>query len=184
MVTAPRILGLDLSLTCTGVAGNAGWTDTLKPPAKFRGHDRLNWILNRIDDFIRVANLVVVEGPSYGNQGQQRQSGHHERAGLWWLTTHALWQRGIPTAVVPPAVVKQFATGKGNADKAAMLLAVARRFEWFTGGEDEADALWLVAAGAQHLGVPMVELPKAQVSALVKAQWPGLSTLDLDGVAA
>jgi hypothetical protein len=45
----------------------------------------------------------VVEGPrpvDYGNQGGEgRQSGHHERAGLWWLVTHALWKRGIDYAV-------------------------------------------------------------------------------------
>ncbi|GAA2346584.1 hypothetical protein [Dactylosporangium salmoneum] len=170
---APTVRGLDFSLTSTGVAGNTGWADTLKPPAKLRGHDRMAWLLERVADHCRGVDLVVVEGPSYGNQGAQRQSGHHERAGLWWMATHALWKAGIPVAVAPPASVKKFATGSGNAAKDAMVLAAARRFPWFDGDNNACDALWLCAAGAAWLGVPMVDLPKAQLTALDGIDWPG-----------
>jgi Holliday junction resolvasome RuvABC endonuclease subunit len=168
----PTIRGVDFSLTSTGVAGNAGWTDTLKPPAKLRGHERMAWLLERIAEHCRGADLVVVEGPSYGNQGAQRQSGHHERAGLWWMATHALWRADVPVAVAPPASVKKLATGKGNAGKDDMVLAAARRFPWFDGDNNACDALWLCAAGAARLGVPMVGLPQAQLAALDGIAWP------------
>jgi Holliday junction resolvasome RuvABC endonuclease subunit len=169
---APTIRGLDLSLTSTGVAGNAGWVETLKPPAKLRGHERMAWLKAAILEHVRSADLVVVEGPSYGNQGAQRQSGHHERAGLWWLVTHALWTAGIPTAVAPPASVKKLATGKGNAGKDDMVLAAARRFDWFAGDNNSADALWLAVAGAERLGAPMVALPQLNLTALDGIAWP------------
>ncbi|WP_345155443.1 hypothetical protein [Micromonospora maritima] len=169
----PRVLGLDLSLTCTGLAG-ADWTDTIKPPAKMRGTARMMFIRTTLlDRFLNGYDVVAVEGPSYGSQAGQ--AGHHERAGLWWVIRCVLDARGHQVAVIPPASVKRYATGKGNADKAAMMLAVARRFPWFDGGEDEADALWLAAMAADHLGHPMCDMPAANRKALDAVQWPELT---------
>jgi Holliday junction resolvasome RuvABC endonuclease subunit len=170
-MTGPKVIGLDLSLTCSGIAG-IGWTDTIRPGAKLRGHERLQWIQERVGDFVRTSDLVIVEGPSYGNQGQQRQSGHHERAGLWWLITQTLWTIKTPFAVVTPAGRAKYATGRGNAAKADVVREVTRRFDWFDGGEDEADALILAAMGADHLGHPMVVMPKLHRDALDAVAWP------------
>lgn len=169
-----HVLGLDLSLTCAGMAVVDGevTTKALKPPAKLDGHERLDWMLAEIWSRAGLIGLAVVEGPSYGNQGSGRQSGHHERAGLWWLTTHTLWKHGIATAVVPPAALKKYATGKGNASKDAIMLATARRFPDFAGDNNEADALWLAAMGADHLGEPVVAMPAAHRAALDAVKWP------------
>lgn len=166
----PRVIGADLSLTSTGIASNAGWTETLKPPAKLRGHERMAWLRERILNHTRGADLVVVEGPSYGSQSGQ--AGHHERAGLWWLVTHAWWKADQRFAVAPPKSVKKFATDNGNAGKDAMLLAAARRFPNFDGDNNACDALWLAALGAEHLGVPMVAMPQAHRVALAGVAWP------------
>ncbi len=167
-----KTFGLDLSLTSTGVACSAGWTDVIKPSAKLRGHDRMAHLLDAVREHVRGADLVVVEGPSYGNQGAQRQAGHHERAGLWWLVCHDLWRREVPTAVAPPASVKKYACGSGNAAKDAVLMAAARRFDWFDGDNNAGDALWLAALGADFLGVPMVPMPQAHRVALDGVAWP------------
>lgn len=171
----PRVLGLDLSLTCTGIAG-PGWTDTITPPAALRGAERMLWIRAALlDDYLAGAGLVVVEGPSYGSQAGQR--GHHERAGLWWLIRCALHNLDVPVAVVPPAALKRYATGRGNASKADMLLAAARRFPWFDGSTaDEADALWLAAMGADHLGHPLADMPATHRAALAGVEWPAITT--------
>ncbi len=169
-----KVIGLDLSLTSSGVASNAGWSDTIRTPAKLRGHRRMAHIRDTIRDHTTGADLVVVEGPSYGNQGAQRQAGHHERAGLWWLITHDLWRRDVPLAVASPASVKKFATGRGNASKDEVLVAVCRRFAWFDGNNDAADAVVLAALGAEHLGVAMAVMPQVNRVALDGVEWPDL----------
>lgn len=175
-----KVLGLDLSLTCTGLAGQ-GWTDTIRPGDR-RGADRLTWVrAELLERYLNGLDLVVMEGPSYGNQGKARQSGHHERAGLWWLVRVALAHRGHPVAVVPPATLKRYATGKGNADKATVVREVTKRFPWFDGGEDEADALVLAAMGADHLGQPFAVMPQSHRAALAGVEWP--DTADLLGLA-
>lgn len=166
------VLGLDLSLTSTGIAlitaDQPPTTRRLTPPAKLRDHHRLNWLLDNIANTAGRTNLVVVEGPSYASTGR----GQHERAGLWWLTTHHLWAAGIPTAIAPPAALKRYATGRGNAGKDDVLREVTRRFPTFGGGNDEADALVLAAMGADHLGQPLTPMPATHRTALDGVQWP------------
>lgn len=178
MPNDPIVVGLDLSLTHTGIASSRGWTDVIIYPGKLRGHDRLAWLCASIaDHVVNDVALVVVEGPSYGNQGAARQSGHHERAGLWWMVTHSLWKRGIDFAVASPASRAKYATGKGNAGKADVIRETTRRFSWFAGGEDEADALVLAAMGADRLGHPLVAMPATHRKALDAVQWPDVITL-------
>ncbi len=165
-----RIYGLDLSLTSTGLASSLGWSEIIKPPSKLRGHDRLAHLKAAILGRVNGAELVVVEGPSYGSQAGQ--SGHHERAGLWWLITHALWKRDVPVAVAPPTTVKRFATGRGNASKDQVLVACGRRFEWFDSNNDASDAVWLAAMGADWFGQPMVPMPGAHRKSLDGVAWP------------
>src|ERR1039457_5292524 len=172
----PRITGLDLSLTSTGFARICGGDTTLARlrTLKRDGHGRLEFLLAEIACRVRDADLVVVEGPSYGSQAGQK--GHHERAGLWWLVTHMLWRQGLPYAVVPPAVVKKYATGAGGGLKAGkdqVLAAVIRRYpDVPVDGNDQADALVLAAMGADHLGCPLTTVPKEHRAALAAVTWP------------
>lgn len=174
----PRVLGVDLSFASTGLAGNAGpgWTERLKPHAKLRGHERLDFIVNTLlNQYVSGVDLVVIEGPSLGsNTGSA-----HERAGAWWLFTHALWKRGVPYAVPSPNSLKLYATGMGDANKREVLRSVTVLFPAFdathrTGIADEADALVLAAMGADWLGVPIVEVPARNRTALAGVQWPDL----------
>lgn len=169
------VTGLDLSLTSTGVAraqlGGGWYATTLEPPEKIGELDRLMWLLNSITEHCVATQLVVVEGPAYGAKG----SSYHQLAGLWWLVRHELWRWGVPVAVAPPANLKQYATGKGagkGTGKDAVMLATARRFQAFEGDNNAADALWLASMGADHLGVPLVQMPAANRAALTKVAWP------------
>lgn len=167
-MTTPQVVGLDLSLTCTGLAGR-DWTATLKPPAKLRGVERLVWIRGAlIDRHVIDADLVVLEGPSYGSVGR----GQHERGGLWWIVAVMLAEEGCRYAVASPAARAKYATGKGNAGKADVVREVTKRFPWFAGGEDEADALVLAAMGADHLGTPLAPMPATHRAALAAVDWP------------
>jgi len=173
-----RITAFDLSLTSTGFAivrDNAQpATGTLT--TKLRGYDRLEWLRQQIDHIAYTvdeeATLVVVEGPAFGAKGDA----YHQLAGLWWLITWHFARARLPFAIVPPSLLKKYATGLGNASKDQVLMATARRFPDFAGGNDEADALWLAAMGADRLGVPLVQMPAANRAALDKVQWPAVAS--------
>jgi hypothetical protein len=173
------VVGLDLSLSSTGVAVARSdlsvSADRIAHPAGLLGHERLAWLCARIGEFTKGACLVVVEGPSYGSKGGEA----HERAGLWWMTTHSLWRAGVPYAVVTPSQLKKYATGRGVGGKDGVLIAVARRFpEVEMDSNDEADAIVLAAMGADKLGFPPVPMPAAHREALVKVGWPELSLME------
>ena len=185
MTDLPRVIGLDLSLAATGLAeladDNALVTKTIRSvPAGegvYASHARLRGILAQVWEHVTQGGpypaLVVLEGPSYNSRG----TGTWDRAGLWWLVvdtlTCTLGCPRIPVAVVPPAVLKKYATGRGTADKTAMAVALAKR----AGGlelrdDNRVDAFWLAAAGRDRLGHPFLKLPQAQRDVLAKADWP------------
>lgn len=178
--TGAKVLGLDLSLTGTGVAG-MGWADTITFPAKKTreartdyAHRRLAHIKTALLDHLSGVQFAVIEGLSFGNYDTNRQS-----AGLSWIVRHLLWTRGIPYAVAPPPNLKQYATGNGSADKAKVLAAVQGWFPTFVGDDNAADATVLHVMGRDWLGAPVVEVPATHRKALKSCQWP-----DLTGVAA
>jgi crossover junction endodeoxyribonuclease RuvC len=183
------VIGLDLSLTSTGVAtiltGDGRVHCTVRRitskgrqgaslPERYK---RLNQLEHAVWAAVQDAHktdpdqppLVVVEAPSFGSQ-----NGHmHDRSGLWWLVV-AQVARWYDLAEVAPGSLKKYATGKGNAGKDAVLAAVIRRYPAIdVTGNDEADALVLAAMGARHLGHPVEEsLPPAHLAAMGAVKWP------------
>lgn len=168
----PNVIGLDLSLTSTGIALTNGTTTVIKGAA-----DLGDWRLCRIRDAVSHAtkaerpDLVVIEDlPTHG-----------KAAGLTGMVHGAvrslLVEREIPYALIAPATLKAFATGKGGGDKTPMAIAALKRagreFENDKGG-DQCDAWWLRQAGLHHLGYPEFSLPADQVARLDKVAWPAL----------
>lgn len=174
-----RVVGLDLSLTSSGVALILdGQIITIgriesKPVADATladRRDRLRNVYRQVESFAVYADLAVVESPSFG---QGRQGGSHDRAGLWWLVVDVLLAARIPVSEVSPAARAKYATGKGNAGKAAVVSAVTRRYDREFGTDDEADALVLAAMGARHLGCPIeASLPATHLDAMRNVRWP------------
>lgn len=168
-VTRPLVIGLDLSLTCTGVAG-ADWTDHIR--TKLRGDARLGYLEAQVASFIKAANLVVMEGPSYGHANL---AGHEDLAGLRVLVRRYCWRRSIPYAVIPPSNLKLYAAGRGNAIKGEVRSAIADRYDIHTEGAaryDEADAYAALAAGMHWLGYPLAPVPERNARALDGCAWP------------
>lgn len=164
-----QVIGLDLSLSSTGVANAAGRQIIIVKPGKRRGYERLRHITAEILWWCADADVVCVEGPSFQSRSSS-EKGHHERAGLWWFVTAHLDEAGIEVKVITPSSLKKYATGKGNASKDQVLLAAARRFEWFDGTNDQADALWLSAMGYDLAGQSVVEMPQTHRAALAPLQ--------------
>jgi crossover junction endodeoxyribonuclease RuvC len=166
-----RVIGLDLSLSSTGVACNAGWVERIRLAAGpvDKPFLRLRAIRARVLEFANTGtDLVVVEGLAIS-----RQTGQHlTRAGMWHLVMEAVDAR-TPWIQVSPTALKKYATGRGNAGKDEVLAAAVRRFPHIdVKGNDEADALWLAAIGADLLGEPMVEMPALNRSTLAQFVMP------------
>ncbi|MDI9885346.1 hypothetical protein QMZ92_13310 [Streptomyces sp. HNM0645] len=167
--TRPLVIGLDLSLTSTGVAGE-GWTDRIR--TKLRGDERLRHLTGQIASFVKAADLVVMEGPSYGHAAL---AGHEDLAGLRVLVRQFCYRQSIPYAVIPPSTLKLYASGRGNATKGEVRSAVADRYGVHTEGAaryDEADAYVAMAAGMAWLGYPLAAVPERSAKALAGCAWP------------
>ena len=67
-----------------------------------------DWVLTKLDE----CDTVYIEGYSMGSTGMVFNIA--ENAGL---LKHYLWKQNHSYHVVPPTVIKKFATGKGNANK-------------------------------------------------------------------
>ncbi|MBY8884818.1 hypothetical protein K7472_08155 [Streptomyces sp. PTM05] len=180
----PRVIGLDLSLTSTGVAG-ADWARAFRPGRR-RGHERMEWLCGHVATAVEDADLVMVEGAAYAQGGQ---AGHHELAGLWWLITQHLWRRRVPYAVANPHHRTIYATGRANpaqewpqaqrsrVAKGMVRSVVVERYGVECEGPgryDQADATVLAAMGLDWLGYPTVPVPDTHRRALEAVRWPDL----------
>jgi len=174
----PRVIGLDLSLTSTGIADAQEliYIRTVKSRNTGKNVEDAWQRLQFIDAEIwrtvvrhgPAPALILIEGPSYGSSG----AGTWDRAGLWWTVVSGLLAQDLPLAVVSPSTRAKYATGKGNAGKAAVCSAAANRYGRVFATDDEADAFVLAAMGLDHLGYPPAVMPAANRAALDKVRWP------------
>ena len=109
--------------------------------------------------------LVLVEGYSYGSQGRAVLDLAEMRAVLYT----ALLPHVGNLVEVPPALLKKFAAGKGNASKAQVVSALARRYGRAFESDDQADAFGLLQLGLVATGQqPAVTKVQAQVAETLK----------------
>jgi crossover junction endodeoxyribonuclease RuvC len=169
-------IGLDLSLTSTGIAIG---DDTRVIDAKgLSGPERLIRLRNRITDAIvqrrdevGLTPLVLVEGYSFAS----RNSHAHALGELGGIVRVELWEADIPYVEVAPTVRAKFATGRGNAGKSEVVSAVSARtgIIWDgAGNEDRCDAWVLQEIGLAQLGRARHEWPTGHLAALDKIVWP------------
>jgi Holliday junction resolvasome RuvABC endonuclease subunit len=166
-VSAPRVVGLDLSITATGWCGADGAVETWKLPAK-RGDGRLREIYNLVRSWRLMADVVCIEDlPT-----------HAHGAGITGMvhgvTRLALRQDDVPYVLVPPASLKKYATGKGNAGKPEMAVALYKRTGLELGDDNQVDAAWLRLMALDGCGHPEVDMPATHRVALEKITWPSL----------
>lgn len=164
----PRVVGLDLSLTATGIAYRDGTTDTVKTKAK-DGDRRLL----QIAEAVRIAlapgpspDLVVLEDIPQNSFAAKPISMVHG------VVRAALIEAGVPYVLVTAATLKAYATGKGSGDKVPMAMAAYKRAGLEFEDDNQCDAWWLRAAGLERLGAPVVAVPAAQRARLDKVSWP------------
>lgn len=180
--TDPFVVGIDLSLTGTGLAdlnldrGKFINVDTYGTKGKrsdnyaARGA-RLQGMADYITTWAQAGvydpQLVVVEGPSIGSRGGSQ----FDRSGLWWLVVTTLQMQEIPVLVVPPKTRAKYATGNGNSGKDVVIAHVTEQYGHLYGerikNDNEADAMVLAAMGARYLGYEIDDdLPQSNLSAM------------------
>ncbi len=197
-MTAPRVIGIDPSLTGLGVAG-PGWADTIRTKARRKAtpvvdhaHQRMAYLQRELGEYLTSgADLAVVEGLAL----QPGFDMDRQLSWLNWTVRNMLWRRGIPYAVVSPTGLKRFVLGKGKrtvaqvaADDEAgrtakdpVLEQVRQWLPGFDGDDNAADAAALRLMGLDWLGCPQVAVTAHQRGALAAVQWPEAAPL---GVAA
>lgn len=166
-----RVVGLDLSLTSTGVADDEGTRSIrvkLEPNASETMRVvRLRTLSQLIGKACKGADLVVIEGPGF-NAAYSPQHSLGELAGVVKV---CLLQWGIPFVIVPSTQLKKYATGRGNSTKDAVLAAAIRDGSTAE-SNDEADAWWLRHIALAHYNGTASNATRRQV--LDQIDWPRL----------
>ena len=170
------VVGIDPSLTGTGIIvlrnGEPGKALTTKNEPKLGTIERVRRIYEQINNVIEnlstcyvnayigdmrmirwePPSLIVIEGFSYGSKGR----GVFDIAYLGWRIREELeryrTEDDIPWLEVSPSHVKQFATGKGNANKEIVLQQVYKRWGVELTDNNQADAYVLAQIGRAYLG--------------------------------
>ncbi|MFC8873192.1 hypothetical protein [Streptomyces ardesiacus] len=170
-----RVMGLDLSITSTGVCRPDGTTFRIKTRQK-DGPRRLTVIRDRLIAEVAECrpDLAVIEDLPM-NAGRMSLTNLKNMACLHGVVQSVLVDADVPWAYVNTKTLKSFACDNGGADKDAMaaaaLLADGVEFADDKGG-DQVDAWWLRAAGHDWCGVPLFSMPQAQRDYLSKGIWP------------
>lgn len=184
-----RVIGLDPSLTGTGIAA-AGWSVAVGSTGNVIADTyaarlaRISGLADRVIDQIGQPDLVVLEAPAF----DARSTSAHDRAGLWWKLYGRLIGRGIPVATVTTGGLKKYATGKGAAKKNLVVEQVTRRlghiWDELGGDDNRADAIVLCAMGHDALGQPLAPMPATHRAALAAVAWPEIAAATAEQVPA
>lgn len=142
-----KIVGIDASLTSTGVAViGGGNVDTDVIQRKSTGIERLIEIREQVKGIVNGVDLVAIEGYAFARSNQAHQIGE-----LGGVLRVMFREEGIEYIDVAPSAVKKFATGKGNANKEAVAVGVYKRWGKEFKTNDEADAFVLAKIGQAYM---------------------------------
>ena len=140
-----RLIAFDLGTSCGWARADGSslaWGTLDLRPRRFDGGGMRYLSFRRsLGDMLNGVGLVVFEEV----RRHMGVDAAHVYGGLMGVLTSECEQRGIPYRGVPVGTIKRHATGKGNADKVAMIASA--RAKWpkaVINNDDEADALWLL----------------------------------------
>jgi Holliday junction resolvasome RuvABC endonuclease subunit len=132
---------------------------------KTKGMARLEWFWRHIYDEVLGfrPNLIMLEGYAYG---VSRGNSAISMGELGGIVRYVLYQMGAPVVIIPPAKLKKFVTGRGNANKEIVMLEAYKRFAIDAPTTDEVEATALAIMAAVGVYDLKVDLPKKNLEAL------------------
>ena len=164
-----KVVGLDLSLTGTGVAHTvegAVCTHLIKTNPKHRD-GRLIQIRDTVREYVQGAELALIEAPT-------AKSFTSVISGMvQGIVRVVLVEEGVPYGTLMPNSLKKFATGKGTGDKVPMAIAALKRAGLEFTDDNQCDAFWLWVAANYQVGQPMYDLPALNRESLGKIKMEG-----------
>jgi crossover junction endodeoxyribonuclease RuvC len=151
-----NVIGLDLSLTKTGVAfcssvGGHSAIETELIKSKPSGDQpldelrRIIGIVHMIKKWVetqskgRTVDLVALENLSFMSKGTSLT----QLSGLSYFIREWLFMSSIPFVMVAPTSLKKFVTGKGNAEKDQIMMYVLKNWGIMSPEQNQADAIAL-----------------------------------------
>jgi crossover junction endodeoxyribonuclease RuvC len=146
-------IGIDQSLLATGFVAlsDTKFDDTyyfeVIKPKKIKGVARLDYIVRTICSLVqgcKRVNIIVLEDYAYAGSKIPFTLG--ELGGVLKLLFYTKFF-GTPVVIVPPSTLKKYVTGKGNANKVAMVAAVKERWGQEFKDHNAADAYSLAKLG-------------------------------------
>lgn len=169
----PLVVGIDPSLTGTGldVGGSrltigstrygSTWPDRRRRYLEIVA--KVATAIERHPEHAAHRTVVLVEGYAFSRNG----AGHADVVEAGFLLRWHLTPRCALLVEIGPSTLKKYATGKGNATKADMRVALLKRTGIDDGDENRVDAAWLRLLGLDLLELPgRVEVPAAHRAAL------------------
>jgi crossover junction endodeoxyribonuclease RuvC len=166
-----NFVGIDPSLRSTGLValapdGTVLATAALTPASTLKGIRRAAWVADAVATFAtsHAPALVLIEGYAHGGPmlAQMVEVGA--------MVRDRLESAGARWADVAPARLKKFATGKGNAKKDEIRLAVFKRWGFEAESNDEVDAFVLAALARGVYGSGELTAPQLGVVAAIQKQ--------------
>lgn len=171
-------MGLDLSISGTGVATGHGRLYTIAP--KTRGDLRLAEIERHLIYYLDMEtrpDVVVIEAIPTASKGFHTAL---SLAMVHGIARKELARRGIPFVYIDNKALKKYASGSGAADKQRMV-ECAMDFGAVPANDNEADAAWLRWIGEHWLGRPVSAMHVLAADLIMgarsKVMWPDRSAL-------
>ena len=143
-----RTAGIDPALIKTGFCAVVGpsFSTVLIHEKWARGAERLSRVAQKLRELLDLhrPELLLIEGYSYNSNGRLCDLG--EMGGVFRLL---FFEKAITYRVVPPALLKHFATGNGLASKERVMREFGGRYGLTFGEKDDdlADAAVLARMG-------------------------------------
>lgn len=167
-LAAPRVqdgvyIGCDQSYTGTGLVALApdgtvmgqGLVSTKAPSAPLDELKRFLDLYSGIDSFVRTHSngkpvCICMEDFAFSQANQMANLG-----GLGWFLRMMFWRAGHHLSVIGTGSLKKCATGKGNANKAGVVLGCYKRWGFETENDNVADARTLAHLCWVHYAKPV-----------------------------